>query len=67
MLSKKTKELAEAIKRLKVAAEQVYALSEGFPVAERNAYVILHQIEMLEIEICDPVSILAASDKHRKE
>ncbi|MFQ5850593.1 MAG: hypothetical protein ACE5JU_08390 [Candidatus Binatia bacterium] len=67
MLSKKTQELAEAIKRLKAAAQHAFELSQGLPAAEKNAYMILRQIEMLEIEICDPVDVLAESDRNREE
>jgi hypothetical protein len=66
VLPKKTQELAEAIKGLRAAAQQVFELSQGLPVAEKNAYMILRQIEMLEIEICDPVAVLAESDVNRK-
>ncbi len=60
MVSEKTQELAEAIKRLRSAAEKVFELSPGLPVAEKNIYMVLRQIEMLEIEVCDPVTILLA-------
>jgi hypothetical protein len=65
-LPKKAQELAEAIKGLRAAAQKVFELSEGFQVAEKNAAMILSQIEMLEIEICDPVAILAESDVNQK-
>jgi len=67
MLPTQTLELVRAIDRLKATAQQVLALSENLPVAEKNAYMILSQIEMLEIEICDPVAVLAVSDKQREE
>ena len=67
MLSKRTKELAEAIKTLKAAAQKTFELSQGLPVAEKNAYMVLCQAEMLEIEICDPVAVLAESDVKREE
>lgn len=62
MLAQKTLAMAQAIRRLKAAALEVYELSEGLPVAERNAYMILQQVEMLEIEISDPVAVLAERD-----
>lgn len=61
-LPRKILELDQAIKELKAAAEKAYALSSELPAAERNAYVILRQIEMLEIEICDPVTVLAEDE-----
>ena len=66
MLSEKTQQLAEAIKGLRAAAQKVFELSQGFQVAEKNVAMILSQIEMLEIEICDPVAVLAESDVNRK-
>ncbi len=66
MLSEKTQQLAEAIKGLRAAAQKVFELSQGLQVAEKNAAMILSQIEMLEIEICDPVAVLAESDVNRK-
>ncbi len=66
MLSKKIQELAEAIKGLRAAAQKVFELSQGLPVAEKNIYMILCQVEMLEIEICDPVAVLVESNVNRK-
>ena len=66
VLSNKTLELAEAIKGLRAAAQKVFELSQGLPVAENNSYMILRQIEMLEIEICDPVAVLVESNVNRK-
>ncbi len=65
-MPKKAQELAEAIKGLRAAAQKVFELSEGFQVAEKNTYMILRQIEMLEIEICDPVAVLVESSVNRK-
>ena len=53
------KRLANAIGQLKTAAEEVARLSTGLTVAEKNSYMIMKQIEMLEIEICDPVEALS--------
>jgi hypothetical protein len=53
------KKLATAIRQLKTAAEEVARLSAGLPAAEKNSYMIMKQIEMLEIEICDPVDALS--------
>ncbi len=66
VLSNKTLELAEAIKGLRAAAQKVFELSQGLPVAEKNIYMILRQVEMLEIEICDPVAVLVESNVNRK-
>lgn len=57
------KRLAAAIGRLRNAAEEVSHLSKGLPVAEKNSYMILQQIEILEIEICDPVEVLSVDDR----
>ena len=53
------KQLANAIGRLRTAAEEVERLSTGLTVAKKNSYMIMRQIEMLEIEICDPVEALS--------
>jgi len=50
--------LVAAIAELKRAAENVARLSAGLPMAEKNSYMILQQVEMLEIEVCDPVEAL---------
>jgi len=63
MSRKAITKLATAIRQLKTAAEEVSRLSEGLPVAEKNSYMILKQIEMLEIEICDPVDVLSFDSK----
>jgi len=63
VVPKKVLELDQAIKDLKASAERVLKLAEGLPVAEKNAYMILRQVEMLEIEISDPVTVLAQSPK----
>jgi hypothetical protein len=60
-------ELARAVRALREAAERVAQLSEGIPVAELNSYMIRQQIEMLEIEICDPVSVLSEAGAARGE
>ncbi|MEE8077184.1 MAG: hypothetical protein V3T60_16370 [Candidatus Binatia bacterium] len=65
MLSEKTQQLAEAIKGLRAAAQKVFELSQGLQVAEKNAAMILSQIEMLEIEICDPVAVLEDNNLNR--
>ena len=58
MAAQEFERLSRAIRQLKAAAEEVSRLSAGLPVAEKNSYMILKQIEMLEIEICDPVETL---------
>ena len=67
MQTQEAKMLAEAIRDLKLAAERVARLSRGLQVAEMNIYMIQRQIEMLEIEICDPVSVLDELGTGRKE
>ena len=52
------KELARLIGELKELATRASQLSTGNPAAERNLYAVLRHIEMLEIEISDPVRIL---------
>ena len=46
------------IRRLRPAAENLQRLAANFPAAERNAYMILRHIEMLEMEIGDVVTAL---------
>ncbi|MEE8583899.1 MAG: hypothetical protein V3T83_03510 [Acidobacteriota bacterium] len=52
-------ELDRLIRQLKQLAEQAHQASRSIPAAERNLYMILRHLEMLEIEICDPLSVLA--------
>jgi len=59
-------ELARLIGELKALANRASQLSTGNPAAERNLYAILRHIEMLEIEISDPIRILH-DDLNRKE
>jgi hypothetical protein len=52
---------------LKSLAEQVHRLSQSVPAAERNAYMILRHVEMLEIEISDVVTVLRTGPAAEKE
>ncbi len=52
-------ELGRLIRQLKQLAEQAHQASHAVPAAERNLYMVLRHLEMLEIEICDPLSVLA--------
>ena len=52
-------ELGRLIRQLKQLAEQAHQASGSIPAAERNLYMVLRHLEMLEIEICDPLSVLA--------
>ena len=52
------KELARLVGELKELATRARQLSTENPAAERNLYVILQHIEMLEIEISDPIRVL---------
>ena len=52
------KELARLVVELKALANRASQLSSGTPAAERNLYAILRHIEMLEIEISDPIRVL---------
>ena len=56
----KAQQLAAAIRKLKVEAQQVAALSHELPAAERNCCMILDTIEMLEIEVCDTVDVVTS-------
>ena len=67
MLSREITDLDREIRKLKAQAEEVYRLSKGFPAAERNAYMILRHLEMLEMEICDVVSALHEDEEVPKE
>lgn len=67
MSTQRARELARAVRELKEAAERVARLSEGIAAAEMNSYMIRQQIEMLEVEICDPVSVLSEAGAGRKE
>ncbi|MFQ5695005.1 MAG: hypothetical protein ACE5HB_03360 [Terriglobia bacterium] len=60
MLSARILELDREIRKLKPVAERVHRLAQGLPAAERNAYMILRHLEMLEIEVCDVVTALEA-------
>lgn len=46
------------IRRLRPVAESLSQAARGFPAAERNTYMILRHLEMLEMEICDVVDAL---------
>jgi len=52
------KELARLVGELKELATRARQLSTENLAAERNLYVILQHIEMLEIEISDPIRVL---------
>ncbi len=58
MAERDLKELARLIAELKKLANHASQLSTGNPAAERNLYAILRHIEMLEIEISDPIRVL---------
>ena len=56
------KELDRLIRQLKSVAERAYEVSQGVPAAEKNLYMVLRHVEMLEIEICDPLSVRGRED-----
>ncbi len=58
MLSEQVLALDQKIRELKIAAEKVQQLAEGYPTAERNVYMVLRHVEMMEREICDVVTAL---------
>ena len=58
MAERDLKELARLVGELKALAKRTRQLSTGNPAAERNLYAILRHIEMLEIEISDPIRVL---------
>ena len=58
MAQRDLKELARLVGELKALAKRARQLSTGNPAAERNLYAILRHIEMLEIEISDPIRVL---------
>ena len=55
------------IRRLRPAAETLQRLAANFPAAERNAYMILRHIEMLEMEIGDVVTALDLDARENAE
>ncbi len=67
MLSAQILDLDREIRKLKPLAERVQRLAQNFPVAERNAYMILRHVEMLEIEISDVVTALRTGPAAEKE
>lgn len=66
-LSEKFLQLDREVRKLKQQAERVEKLSQDFPAAERNIYMILRHLEMLEMEICDVVTALSQSHESTKE
>lgn len=67
MLSAQILDLDREIRKLKSLAEQVHRLSQSVPAAERNTYMILRHVEMLEIEISDVVTVLRTGPAAEKE
>ena len=67
MPEKKIEKLDQIIRELKALAEQAYELSQDIPAAEKNLYMVLQQIAMLEIEISDPVSVLREGHMSQEE
>ncbi len=63
MAERDLKELARLVGELKALANRASQLSTGNPAAERNLYAILRHIEMLEIEISDPIRVLRGDRK----
>ena len=58
MAERDLRELARLVGEVKELANRASQLSTGNPAAERNLYAILRHIEMLEIEISDPIRVL---------
>ncbi len=58
MTGSELQELGRLIGELKALASRARRLSSEIPAAERNLYAILRHIEMLEIEISDPIRVL---------
>lgn len=67
MLSAQILDLDREIRKLKPLAERVQRLAQNFPAAERNVYMILRHVEMLEIEISDVVTALQTGPAAEKE
>lgn len=59
-------ELARLIRQLRDLAEQAHELSKTVPAAEKNLYMILRHLEMLEIEVCDTVRALEEGERERR-
>ncbi|MFQ5777081.1 MAG: hypothetical protein ACE5IP_03640 [Terriglobia bacterium] len=66
-MSARILDLDREIRKLRPLAERVHGLAEGFPAAERNAYMILRHVEMLEIEVSDVVTALERDTQKDKE
>ena len=51
------KKIDAEVRHIKSAAEKLCRLGEDFPALARNARRILASVKMLELNICDPVSM----------
>ena len=51
------KKMDAEVRRIKSAAEKLFCMGENFPALARNAHRILASVKMLELNICDPVSL----------
>ncbi len=51
------KKMDAEVRQIKSAAEKLYRMGENFPALARNAHRILASVKMLELNICDPVSL----------
>lgn len=58
MVDRDLARLDELIGKLSATAREAYQLSREIPAAECNLYMILRHLEMLEMEICDPIRVL---------
>ena len=52
------RQLAKLIEQLTNLSAEATRLAEGNPAAERNLYMIQQHLEMLQIEICEPLAVL---------
>ena len=51
------KEMDAEVRRIKSTAEKLCRMGENFPALARNAQRILASVKMLELNICDPISL----------
>ena len=50
--------LAEMVEQLAELSEEAHRLAADNPAASRNLYMIQQHLEMLRIEICEPLQVL---------
>ena len=59
--------LHRLIRELGDLTRKAHEASRGIPAARRNLYLMLRHIEMLEMEISDPIEVLPAEPPSESE